>query len=91
MSGLTVGITCLCIFIFVKNDLSYDRYHKNADRIFRVIQVGKGEHSASLPFQAGPTIQHEHEDLIESYVRLFNWRASTLAVVYEKTAAKKGV
>ena len=90
VAGLTVGITCvLCIFIFVKDELSYDRYHANADRIFRVIQIGKGEHSASLPFPTGPTIQHEHEDLIESNVRLFNWQASTLAVVYEKGSERK--
>ncbi len=82
--GLTIGITCaLCIFVFVRDELSYDRYHDKANRIFRVIQVGIGEHSASLPFPVAPTLQHEHGDLIESTVRLFNWQASTLAVVYE--------
>ena len=35
--GLTVGITsCLLITIFILNELSYDKYHKNADRIYRV-------------------------------------------------------
>ncbi|MBS1543449.1 MAG: ABC transporter permease [Bacteroidetes bacterium] len=35
--GLTTGITaCLVIFLFIRNELSYDRFHKNADRIVRL-------------------------------------------------------
>src|SRR5258708_40127490 len=90
IAGLTIGITCaFCIFIFVKNELSYDRYHPKADRIFRVIQEGKGEHSASLPFPTGPTIEHEHPEWVESNVRIFNWQASTLAIVYDNGTDRK--
>lgn len=90
IAGLAIGITCvLCIFIYVKDELSYDRYHKNADRIFRVIQEGTGEHSASLPFPVGPTLLHEHGDMVESYVRLFNWQASTLSIVYDQGTDRK--
>ncbi len=35
--GLTIGLTsCLLITIFILNELSYDRYNKNADNIYRV-------------------------------------------------------
>ena len=35
--GLTVGLTCcLLITIFILNELSYDRYNKNAENIYRV-------------------------------------------------------
>ena len=35
--GLTVGITsCLLIGIYILHELSYDRFHKNAERIVRV-------------------------------------------------------
>ena len=35
--GLTIGITsCLLIGIYIAHELSYDRFHKNADRIVRV-------------------------------------------------------
>jgi putative ABC transport system permease protein len=35
--GLTIGITaCLIIFLYVRFELSYDRFHENADRIVRV-------------------------------------------------------
>src|SRR5687768_416284 len=35
--GLTIGITaCLVIFLYVRFELSYDRFHENANRIVRV-------------------------------------------------------
>jgi len=36
--GLTIGITCsLFLFLYILDELSYDRYHKNADHIYRVV------------------------------------------------------
>jgi putative ABC transport system permease protein len=35
--GLAIGMaSCLLIFLYVQDELSYDRYNKNADRIYRV-------------------------------------------------------
>ncbi len=35
--GLAIGMgSCLLIFLYVQDELSYDRYNKDADRIFRV-------------------------------------------------------
>src|ERR1700681_4632604 len=35
--GLTIGITsCILISLYISHELSYDRFHKNADRIVRV-------------------------------------------------------
>ena len=35
--GLTMGIACFMIIIlFIQHEWSYDRYHKNADRIYRI-------------------------------------------------------
>lgn len=37
IGGLAVGIAaCILIFLFIKDELSYDRYHSKADRIYRV-------------------------------------------------------
>lgn len=36
--GLTIGITCsLFLFMYILHELSYDRYHKNADNIYRIV------------------------------------------------------
>ncbi len=38
--GLTVGLACsLLIFINVNHELTYDRFHKKADRIFRILSI----------------------------------------------------
>ncbi|MDN3688530.1 ABC transporter permease [Cyclobacterium jeungdonense] len=39
--GLSIGIaSCLICLLFVKNEWSYDRFHKKSDRIFRVVFQG---------------------------------------------------
>jgi len=35
ISGLAVGLAvCMMIMMYVAHEMSYDRFHKNADRIF---------------------------------------------------------
>ena len=37
MFGLTVGLACcIVIFLYVTDEMSFDKYHENIDRIFRV-------------------------------------------------------
>lgn len=44
LSGLTLGLaSCLLITIYILHELSYDRYHKNADRIYRLTRDFKTE------------------------------------------------
>ena len=91
ISGLAMGLTCvLCILLFITNELSYDQYHRNSGRIYRVIQGGDSEEqSSSLPFPTGPTLLNDFPDLVEDYVRLFNFQASSLSIVYEDQGTPK--
>jgi len=37
--GLSIGITtCLMIGLYVQDEMSYDNFHKNKDRIYRISQ-----------------------------------------------------
>ncbi len=74
--GLTVGLACfLLIALYVKDELSYDRYHRNADRIYRVTRdwVEKsGTVSLHLGHVAppfGPLLKNDFGE-IEQVVRL---------------------
>src|SRR5947208_4616047 len=53
--GLSIGIaTCFIIMLYVQDELSYDRFNKNADNIVRVIfhanlNGGKIDESVTMP------------------------------------------
>lgn len=72
--GLAVGITCfVLIMLFVQDELSYDRFHTKADRIYRLIEKieleGQGEESSSNPFPVGPTLKNDYPHLIDHAIR----------------------
>ena len=52
--GLTLGMTVsLLIFIYVRHEFSYDSFHTNADRVFRIIKENpQGNNYLSNPKQA---------------------------------------
>ncbi len=72
--GLAVGLaTCLLIVLFVRHELSYDRYHANVDRLFRMTihgQVGGKEiNTAEVSVPAGPALVHDYSG-VEAITRL---------------------
>jgi putative ABC transport system permease protein len=88
--GLALGITsCLLIMIFISDELSYDRMHHKAERIYRVNEFmetdGSGERSSSLPFIVGSTLASEYPSIIENQVRLFNYQSPTLLLENKQT------
>ena len=85
VSGLSIGITCaILIFLYIQDELSYDRFHSKSDRIYRVLErfesEGVGEHSASLPFPTGPTLKNDFPNQIGHVVRFFNFQSPSVAV-----------
>jgi putative ABC transport system permease protein len=77
--GLTLGFTCfILITLFITDELSYEKHFTDNDRIYRVSEIiaseGGGENSASAPVPMGPTLLHDHSDLIETQTRFFNWQ-----------------
>ena len=85
ITGLAVGVICFILpFLYIQEELSYDRFHTKSDRIYRVLErlqsEGVGEHSASLPFPTGPTLAADYTTDIESMVRLFNFQSPTLTL-----------
>jgi putative ABC transport system permease protein len=74
--GLAVGITCcLLITLYVTDELSYDRYHEKAGRIYRLnndIKYGGSEQlCAQTPDILAPTLKKDYPQ-VENYVRLFD-------------------
>ncbi len=69
VAGLAVGMACCLLIVFyVQDELSYDRFHAQANRIYRVAEIfrenGKVvEESASIPFPVGPTLTEAFADV----------------------------
>lgn len=58
ISGLALGITsAMFIFLIVKNELSYERFNKKADRTYRVTLYGVNAHNASVSFAIAPALR----------------------------------
>ncbi len=66
LSGLVLGFVCIAIIsVWIKNELSYDRFHKNSQSIYRVHRYfydGNGMENLHLPQVAplvGPLLKKE--------------------------------
>jgi putative ABC transport system permease protein len=84
VTGLSVGITCaILILLFVTDEISFDKYHSKADRIYRVIEhIKPVEESSSLPFPVAEALKTDYPNFIDEYVRFFNFQAPTLSMEY---------
>ncbi|RMG73861.1 MAG: FtsX-like permease family protein [Bacteroidetes bacterium] len=80
--GLATGLTCFVwIMLYVQDEYRYDRYHSQADRIYRLVEKidleGQGEESSSNPFPTGPALANDYPQLVEEVVRFFDWQTET--------------
>ena len=70
--GLTIGITfSLFLIFYIKDELSYDRYNKNADRIYRVNAYIKEKDKdmmkwTSTPFPLAPALKKDYPEVQEA-------------------------
>ena len=71
--GLTIGlVTFILIFLYVRDEITYDQHHTNYDRIFRIessFRIGtKYDNFAVVPFPMAPALQLEFPE-VENVVR----------------------
>ncbi|MDH5383420.1 MAG: ABC transporter permease [Candidatus Aminicenantes bacterium] len=75
VAGLAVGITCcLLIMLYVRQELSYDTFYSNAEKVYRVgHKVIRPQHtsiSASTPTPLAPVLKEEYPE-IEHITRIY--------------------
>jgi len=91
ISGLSIGIACaLLIVIFIRNELRYDRFHKDANRIFQVVLNGNfnGQEfwAGNTPPPVGAALTNNIPE-IESYARFY--KPGDIVVRYEGNNGKE--
>ena len=78
IAGLAVGMACcMLILLYVRYELSYDTYHANADRIYRVAErlhwYGKDTHKAVTQAPLALALETDFPEVIHA-VRLMDLR-----------------
>lgn len=68
VSGLAVGIgVCLVIFLIIRFEMSFDEFHHNKNRIYRLLSIsrnGDGERrSAGVPYPVPTTLHNDFPSL----------------------------
>ncbi len=89
--GLVLGISsCLLILLYVQDELSYDRYHTKADRLFRltsrITSEGSDQHVAWGNGFFGPMLEKDYPE-VEKVIRM-NLNTGKITVKVPDSSAK---
>ncbi len=90
IGGLAIGLASfIFIVLYINDELRYDNYHENADRIYRVNRLYNSndvdEDAATLSFPAGPTLVLDYPGIVENQVRFFNQLRNQWFFDYQKS------
>ena len=90
IGGLAIGMACfLLIALYMQNELSYDRYHEEAEHIYRVIHDRNAEDSETWVWgnaPIGPALKSDFPDIVEKVQ--FSGRSDIL-LSYEDNAIQE--
>lgn len=94
ISGLALGMTCsILILLWVKDELSFDRFHTNVDQLYRVMNIQHYPGADDLttesgPGRLGPTMEQELPE-VQRAVRV-TWDGEMLFSNGEKAVKATG-
>lgn len=85
--GFAIGLAVFAsAFLYAINELSYDKFHKNADRIYRIANVYEKDSTrnayAGNPFPMARALNEEYPQYIENSCRIFNFQNYNHLVLY---------
>jgi len=70
ISGLAIGMACcIVIFLWIKDELNYDQFHENVNRLYMAINLDEGRWRTSTPLVLALVLEHEFPE-IEKVVRV---------------------
>ena len=89
LGGLTIGLASfIFIVLYISDELSFDRFHENGDRIYRANRFynsnNVNEDAATCSWPFGPTLAEDYPDLVEYTVRFFNGFNRQIFMEYHK-------
>lgn len=75
--GLTIGMACfILIGLWVKDELSFDRFHEKKDRIFRLVnKTQDGDFIPNPTYALAPALKSLYQE-VEEFARVWPWYGS---------------
>ncbi len=74
--GFAIGIACVILFfLWVSDEVSYDRFHENRDRTYNLLSIfarDDGNSMSVTPFPLAPTLKDRHPE-VEAYSRYWQY------------------
>src|SRR5215470_7575915 len=69
--GLSVGLTCcMLITVYIYNEVSYDKYHKNIDQLYQLattfVKDGKEDKTPNTPAPIAGAMKQAFPEIIET-------------------------
>lgn len=94
--GLILGLSCsMVIFLYVSFEYSFDNFHVDKDRIFRVNEISTSpknrEISPSLRMPYGPALKEEISEIEEVLRIRNNWHVNRLKFEDKQIALEKAI
>ncbi|MEO1053078.1 MAG: ABC transporter permease [Bacteroidota bacterium] len=71
--GLTIGISCACLlFLFIRNETNFDKFHGKAQRMYRVVEVDDNDAERTRYYgmtapPLGKALVEEYPEVVESH------------------------
>jgi len=80
ITGLAVGIACcVLILLWVQNELSFNKFHKNYKEIYRTALNLEGQWTTSSPWALAPILKREYPEILMAT----RYRNNDLLFTYE--------
>lgn len=95
VSGLSIGLACfILIGLYIIHEQSYDRFHKNARNIYRVVKTSNLEsgvvrNSANCPGLLAPLLKMEYPGMVKDVVRFWHYWGLGFNVQYQDNIFKE--
>lgn len=97
VSGMAISLaSCLLIFIYVWDELSYDRFYPDAERTYRVYTIRTGNDGVTnylpiVPPTFGPTLENDYPEVISTLRIMDTYGSQLFEIKGEKIKESKGV
>jgi len=79
LAGLSLGLVCfILITLWAKHEMSYDQFHINKDRTFRILNaIDNGNFGTAVSYALGPELKVKYPEVEES-CRIWPWHRSLI-------------